>query len=158
MCCQSLPKLKADCWKTSPKELRIKLDDNFRRQQLKAIGNAQSPFAAATAFRILLNRHVNKFENDPVIASKYEIDAVFTKQSTWIKDTFPNLTGLVHTPTTMANYCCDSMMKHQGCRNYKEIFEWPMPKDAEYLMGFPIGASSTLPQTLKDYKSWTSKE
>lgn len=68
------------------------------------------------------------------------------------------MVGLVHTPTTMANYCCNSMMKHQGCRNYKEIFKWPVPSDAEYLMGFPIGASSTTPQPIDNYLQWNKKK
>ena len=137
-----------------PRDIDYNSKIQERRKQLKAIGNAQSPFAAATAFRILLNRHIAKMKSDPVIANESEINAVFEKQTTWIKKSYPQLDGLVHTPTTMANYCCASMMKHQGCRNYKEIFQKPMPKDAEYLMGFPIGASSPEPQTLTNFLSW----
>ena len=151
---ESLPKLSASCWTISPRDIDYNSKIQERRKQLKAIGNAQSPFAAATAFRILLNRHIAKMESDPVIANESEINAVFEKQTTWIKKSYPQLDGLVHTPTTMANYCCASMMKHQGCRNYKEIFQKPMPKDAEYLMGFPIGASSPEPQTLTNFLSW----
>lgn len=153
----ALPKLTANCWAISPKEIQYKQIENSRRRQLKGIGNAQSPFAAATAFRVLINRHINKFDKDPVVASEDEINSVFEKQTTWIDINYPNI-DLVHTPTTMANYCCDSMMKHQGCRNYKEVFNWPMPKDAEYLMGFPIGASSPEPQKKRDYKLWNLKK
>lgn len=149
-----MPKLFANVWTMSPNDINDSSSEGTRRKQLKAVGNAQSPFAAATAFRVLLNRHINHMASDPVIASDEEINAVFTKQETWIKKTYPEIKGLVHTPTTMANYCCDSMMKHQGCRNYKEIFGWPTTKDAEYLMGFPIGASSPEPQPLTNYNKW----
>lgn len=151
---ENQPKLAANCWAKSPKTIKYENIENVRRHQLKGVGNAQSPFSAAVAFRVLLNRHRKELSSDPVIASNDEISAVFTKQTTWIKKTFPKMVGGVHTPTTMANYCCDSMMKHQGCRNYKEIFEWPMPKDAEYLMGFPIGASSPKPQPKEEYEKW----
>ena len=153
----SLPKLKANCWKENPRNISDG-DYSERRRQLKAIGNAQSPFAAATAFRILLNRHINKMENDPVVPGKEEIESVFEKQETWIKQTFPEMEGGVHTPTTMANYSCPSMMKHQGCRNYKEIFGKPMPKDAEYLMGFPIGASSPKHNSKEAIKQWAQAD
>lgn len=151
----NLPKLKADCWKASPFDIEYKNTENDRRKQLKGVGNAQSPFAAAVAFRILLNRHINAFPNDNVIASEEEISEVFVGQRTWLKENKPDLPGgLVHTPTTMANYSCPSMMKHQGCRNYRDIFGRPEPKDAEYLMGLPIGASSLLPQGKKQFVSW----
>lgn len=150
----NIPKLSANIWNVSPKDINFLNSEKTRRKQLKAVGNAQSPFAAATAFRVLLNRHINKMATDPVIASNEEINSVFTKQESWIKKMYPHLIGLVHTPTTMANYCCASMMKHQGCRNYKEIFGWPTTKDAEYLMGFPIGASSPEPQPLINYSKW----
>lgn len=149
----TLPRLKANVWKQNPQEIN-ETDYPERRKQLKAIGNAQSPFAAATAFRILLNRHINKMDTDPVVPSKDEIVNVFIKQDSWIKITFPKMKGGVHTPTTMANYSCPSMMKHQGCRNYKEIFGQPMPKDAEYLMGFPIGASSPYSNAKDKITQW----
>ena len=137
----SLPKLSADCWTQSPRNITYPEGAEERRKQLKAIGNAQSPYVAATVFRILTNRHIINNTVEQVIASQEEIDAVFETQKTWIKETYGDDKGFVHTPTTMANYSCPSMMKHLGCRNYNEIFGRPMPKDAEYLMGFPIGAS-----------------
>lgn len=149
----ALPKLKANCWKENPHEIE-EGDYSERRKQLKAVGNAQSPFAAATAFRVLLNRHINKMESDPVAPGIEEIEAVFEKQDTWIKKAYPEMKGGVHTPTTMANYSCPSMMKHQGCRNYKDVFGKPMPKDAEYLMGFPIGASSPVALRKENIQVW----
>lgn len=142
----------ARCWAQSPSSLPT-VEYVARRKELKAIGNAQSPFAAAVAFRVLLNRHLNKGQYK-VAPSSAEIEKVFTITPTWIKKTFGNDKGFVHTPTTMANYSCPSMMKHNGCKNYSEIFGRPMPKDAEYLMGFPIGASSLSPQLKEILNNW----
>jgi hypothetical protein len=54
----------------------------------------------------------------------------------------------------MANYSAPSMMKHWGCRNFKQVFEKPTPLNAEYLMGFPIGASSLSPQNKENLEIW----
>lgn len=136
----SLPKLKTNNWKLSPFEFNCD-NDIDRRKRLKAIGNAQSPYVAASVFRILVNRHLSKNEKEMVDATKEEINNVIEIGGTWMKKEFGIDKGYVHTPTTMANYSCPSMMKHKGCRNYNEIFGKPTPRDAEYLMGFPIGAS-----------------
>ena len=39
-------------------------------------------------------------------------------------------------------------MKHKGCRNFVKVFNKPTPANAEYLMGFPIGASALCPLSL----------
>lgn len=88
------------------------------------------------------------------IVSLKEINAVIEIKKTWIKTTYGEDIGFVHTPTTMANYSCPSMMKHQGCRNYSNIFGKPTPKDAEYLMGFPLGASLDTPVDMKYLEVW----
>lgn len=148
-----LPKFKGIFWSKNPDELGTDVSVADRREQLKGIGNAQSPFVAATAFRILVNRHTqNKTYTENV--SEKEISQVFVKTKTWIKTVFGEEMGLVHTPTTMANYSAPSMMKHQGCRNFKTVFYRPTPKNAEYLMGFPLGASSPEPQTKENFKKW----
>ena len=152
----SLPKLKGDCWSKSPEEIGDSAPVTNRRAQLKAVGNAQSPFVAACVFRILVNRHLNHNFSSP-IADKTEIEAVFEKKTTWIKNKYGTDFGLVHTPTTMANYSAPSMMKHQGCRNFKEVFGKPTPDNAEYLMGFPLGASSLNPMTSKNFNIWIGK-
>jgi hypothetical protein len=54
----------------------------------------------------------------------------------------------------MANYACPSMMKHQGCKNFKIVFGRPEPNNAEYLMGFPIGASALTKLTKENYVKW----
>lgn len=135
------PKLKADSWTKSPREVEYPKIEIKKGRQLKAIGNAQSPYVAASAFRILVNRHIRDVEM-AVNVSEKELSEVFEKQQTWIKREHPEIEGFVHTPTTMANYSTPSMQKHLGCRNYYAIFGRPVPQDAEYLMGFPIGASS----------------
>ena len=149
-----LPKLTTQCWAQSPFDYSYPEDETNRRLQLKAIGNAQSPFVAATVFRILVNRHINGNTKEQVNASLAEIDNVIKVVPTWIKRTYGARKGLVHTPTTMANYSCPSMMKHSGCRNYNEIFGRPIARDAEYLMGFPIGASIANNVTTENLEKW----
>lgn len=149
----SLPVFKGMYWSKNPDLLGNEVDVTDRREQLKGVGNAQSPFVAASAFRILVNRHIENGDYTEVVSDE-EIAKVFEIQKTWIKQTFGEEMGLVHTPTTMANYSAPSMMKHQGCRNFKKVFEKPSPKNAEYLMGFPLGASSPEPQGKTNLKKW----
>ncbi len=146
------PKLRANVWVNKPYSYSEENNANVRRQ-LKGVGNAQSPFVAACAFRILTMRHINGKYNAPNVKQE-ELEAVFEHQKTWIEKTYGDNFGLVHTPTTMANYAAPSMMKHQGCRNFVEVFKRPAPSNAEYLMGFPPCASSPLPQSTKDFKEW----
>lgn len=148
-----LPKLQATSWTKSPDEVGQHVIVTNRRAQLKAVGNAQSPYVAATVFRILVNRHLTHEYSSPVVNLK-EIDKVFAQKQTWIKSTFGDDFGFVHTPTTMANYSAPSMMKHQGCRNFVRVFGRPTPANAEYLMGFPLGASANCPLTQKNYDLW----
>ena len=140
------------CWVTPFSELKDEVVTN-RRAQLKAIGNAQAPLVAATAFRILAYRHKNQIRNS-VKVLKEEINRFFTVQTTWIKDTYGENFGFVHTPTTMANYSAPSMQKHAGCRNFVEVFNRPTPANAEYLMGLPQGASTTSSMSKKNMEIW----
>lgn len=135
---KSLPKFCGRCWADAPIN-EYPSEVKFRREQLRGIGNAQSPIVAATAFRILVNRQLNG-SNTPVVSEK-ELAEVYTSLETWIKRKYGNIGG-IHTPTTMANYHCPSMMKHQSCRNFVKIFEKPQPLNGEYLMGMPIGTTS----------------
>ncbi len=150
-----LPRLTGNCWHRSFREagVSVEVKQGDRRDQLLGVGNAQSPFAAATAFRILVNRHLDHVDGRSEIPSEEEISRVFDKRRTWIQDEFNDI-GLVHTPTTMANYACPSMMKHQGCRNFTQVFGRPEPANAEYLMGFPLGASSTHPLEMSNFNAW----
>lgn len=140
---QLLPKLSGKFWTISPSNLWVNYphDSKTRRRQLLGIGNAQSPFVAASAFRILVNRHTDSKQHLSEVVTEGEISDVFIKEKTWIQSAFNDI-GLLHTPTTMANYSCPSMMKHQGCRNFVKVFEKPTPANAEYLIGFPLGASA----------------
>jgi site-specific DNA-cytosine methylase len=132
--------LSFDPWTVEPDKCGTEQCGGKRRQQLKAIGNAQSPVVAATAFVILVNRH-KKPGKYGLKVCEAELSAVYRKQKSWIREKYGDDFGLVHTPTTMANYSAKSMMKHQGCRNFVTVFDRPSPLNAEWLMGFPIGAS-----------------
>lgn len=147
-----LPKLKANCWVASPKSIKYPAAIPVFAPQFSAVGNAQSPFAAAAAFRVLVNRHLAD-SNASVIVAPGELSKVFEKQQTWIKQTYGE-NCIVHTPTTMCNFHYPSMQKHPVCKNYVKVFGKPNPADIEYLMGFPIGASSpdALPSDL--IKQW----
>ena len=149
----ALPKFKGSFWEKNPDALGKEIPVADRREQLKGIGNAQSPFVAASAFRILVNRHIEAGNYGADVSEK-EIDKVFAKRKTWIKQTYGEEMGLVHTPTTMANYSAPSMMKHQGCRNFKKVFGRPAPKNGEYLMGFPLGASTPNPLDKGNLNKW----
>ena len=149
---ERLGKVHMGCWVTPFSELKDEVVTN-RRAQLKAIGNAQAPLVAATAFRILAYRHKNQIRNS-VKVLKEEINRFFTVQTTWIKDTYGENFGFVHTPTTMANYSAPSMQKHAGCRNFVEVFNRPTPANAEYLMGLPQGASTANSMSKKDMEIW----
>lgn len=147
-----LPKLKSTCWTLNANEIIYPTTVKIKRNQLRGIGNAQSPLVCATAFRILSNRILAK-DYTSVATSKSELEKVFVPSKTWIHTTYGNIGG-VHTPTTMANYHCASMMKHQSCVNFVKVFGKPSPLNGEYLMGFPIGASSPNPIDETTLKLW----
>ena len=155
----SLPIIKGTYWAEDIKSVGGEYipEKGSRRKQLLGIGNAQSPFVVASAFRILVNRILNEEYDRDEVVSIQEIQNVFEKRTTWIQKTHNNI-GLLHTPTTMANYSCPSMMKHQGCRNFKAVFGKPEPDNAEYLMGFPLGASNPQPMTIDNFNKWKSDE
>ncbi|MDD5855056.1 MAG: DNA cytosine methyltransferase [Prevotella sp.] len=149
----TLSKISPKWWATNPENVGKSMNEDNRREQLKAIGNAQSPFVVATVFRILVNRHINhKFSE--ISINKSELDDIFEINKTWIKTIYGDDFGYVHTPTTMANYSAPSMMKHLGCRNFVTVFGKPKVLNAEYLMGFPIGASSLKPALKQNYILW----
>ena len=152
----SLPRLKADFWKVDPNSIVYPSPVPVLAPQKKGIGNAQAPIAAAVAFRVLVNRHLNHQFNSEVVNPE-EVDAVFERCVTWIKSQNPNDPIFVHTPTTMGNYHYKSMQKHPSCAKYVRIFGKPTALHAEYLMGFPIGASSPFPQTINNYKLWITQ-
>lgn len=96
-------------WSINPHQIKVNEIDH-KKAQLKCVGNAQSPLAAAMAFRILSNRLHNKdYDEYDVVTSKVEIENIFKNELSWIKRNYGE-DEYVHTPTTMANYCCKYMM------------------------------------------------
>lgn len=152
----SLPKFTAEFWEDNPHEIIYPADVPVLAPQKRGVGNAQAPIAAATAFRVLVNRHLNHKYSD-VNPSEEEIAEVFEKVETWIHKQDPTDPIYIHTPTTMGNYHYKSMMKHPSCAKYVRVFGKPNAKDAEFLMGFPIGASSPSPLTKDGYEIWKTK-
>lgn len=153
----SLPKFRADFWTLNPNDIIYPVEVPVLAPQKRGIGNAQAPIAAAVAFRVLVNRFLSKYENDTIIPHDEEIDAVFIKQTTWIQQQNPGDPIYIHTPTTMGNYHYKSMMKHPSCAKYVRIFGKPTALHAEYLMGFPIGASSPFPMDNKNFQLWIKR-
>lgn len=149
----TLPRFCAKFWHKNPHELEYPSPVPVLAPQKRGIGNAQAPIAAATAFRILVNRHLTHLYDD-VAPHPDEIDAVFETTETWIQKQNPNDPIYIHTPTTMGNYHYKSMMKHPSCAKYVRIFGKPTALHAEYLMGFPIGASSPYPQSNDAFELW----
>ena len=76
------------------------------------------------------------------------------KRQTWAQTTKGLGTGYVHTPTTKANYCANSMMKWESCRNYARVFGKPHPETDEYLMGMPAGWTDLEPLEMDKYQLW----
>lgn len=151
----SLPKIEANCWASSPEEVEYPAEVDCRREQLKGIGNAQSPLVAALAFRILVKRHL-KNDYTSLVVNSDELTAEFVPKKSWVVKKF-GVIGGIHTPTTMANYACPSMMKHRSCVNFVKVFGKAMPLNGEYLMGMPIGATSPHSVSLENLQLWKNQ-
>lgn len=149
----SLPKFTASFWMINPHDVVYPNPVPVLAPQKRGVGNAQAPIAAATAFRVLVNRHQTHQFNS-VNVDPEEINAVFNPVETWIHKQDPEDPIYVHTPTTMGNYHYKSMMKHPSCAKYVRIFGKPTALHAEYLMGFPIGASSPYPLSQNNLEEW----
>ena len=151
-----LPKLCAKFWEVDPNNLTYPSPVPVLAPQKRGVGNAQAPIAAAVAFRVLSNRHIeHKYKTANV--NPEEVDAVYERPNTWMHQLDPNDPIYIHTPTTMGNYHYKSMMKHPSCAKYVRIFGKPTALHAEYLMGFPIGASSPFAQTINNFEIWTEQ-
>lgn len=154
----TLPRFQASFWTINPHDIIYPVEVPVLAPQKRGVGNAQAPIAAATAFRILLNRHMSKnCQSNTIIPDENEILSVFHPLETWIRHQNPNDPIYIHTPTTMGNYHYKSMMKHPSCAKYVRIFGKPTALHAEYLMGFPIGASSPFSLKIDNYKLWTTQ-
>ena len=149
----SLPKFTAKFWLENPLELKYPVPVPVLAPQKRGVGNAQAPIAAATAFRVLVNRHLNHI-SESVIPSTDELMMVYEANETWIQSQNPGDPIYIHTPTTMGNYHYKSMMKHPSCAKYVRVFGKPTALHAEYLMGFPIGASSPFALSIDNYEIW----
>lgn len=147
-----LPQINARCWTLNANNIEYPAEVEVKRNQLRGIGNAQSPLVCACAFRILVNRQLKK-DYTSVVVTKEELSKIFIPYKTWIQTDFNNIGGL-HTPTTMANYHCVSMMKHTSCQNFVKVFGKPTPLNGEFLMGFPIGSSSPKPIPITNLEKW----
>lgn len=152
----TIPKLTANFWKVNPHTIEYPAVVPVLAPQKRGVGNAQAPIAAAVAFRVLVNRHLYHNAQSAVVTPQ-EINNVFERVETWIKEQNPTDPIYVHTPTTMGNYHYKSMMKHPSCAKYVRIFGKPNIIHAEYLMGFPIGASSPYPIPHKQIETWFSQ-
>lgn len=149
----TLPKFQANFWLENPLKIKYPSPVPVLAPQKRGVGNAQAPIAAAVAFRVLVNRHLHhKYSSENVHTD--EIDAVYIKPNTWIQQQNPGDPIYIHTPTTMGNYHYKSMMKHPSCAKYVRVFGKPTALHAEYLMGFPIGASSPYPQKSDAFELW----
>lgn len=152
----SLPKFTSKFWELDPHSIQYPVEVPVLAPQKRGVGNAQAPIAAAVAFRVLVNRQLNHKFNT-VNPEEEEILAVFDKVDTWIHRLDPDDPIYIHTPTTMGNYHYKSMMKHPSCAKYVKVFGKPTALHAEYLMGFPIGASSPFALTKENYKTWLNQ-
>ena len=75
-------------------------------------------------------------------------------RQTWVLTTFGNDIGYLHTPTTKANYCAQSMQKWPSARAFKKVFGRPNPLIQEWMMGLPAGWSDTKPLEMRKCQLW----
>src|SRR5690606_10230717 len=79
------------------------------------------------------------------------------ERRTWVRIMFGHDIGYLHTPTTKANYCADSMQKWPSARAFKTVFGRPNPTIHEWMMGWPIGWSDIRPLETDKYRLWLSQ-
>lgn len=73
---------------------------------------------------------------------------------TWVRTTFGNAIGFLHTPTATGNYCAPSMQKHQCARAFRQVFGSVTPEAHEWLMGWPIGWTASEPLGTGRFLAW----
>ena len=78
-------------------------------------------------------------------------------RKTWVRTMFGSGIGYLHTPTTKANYCAESMQKWPAARAFTTVFGKPSPTNHEWLMGWPLGWTDTQPLEMDKYQSWRSR-
>lgn len=75
---------------------------------------------------------------------------------TWVRTTFGDGIGYLHTPTTKANYGADSMQKWPSCRAFALVFGTPTHENQEWLMGWPQGWTGLEPLAMGKFQAWLS--
>ena len=75
-------------------------------------------------------------------------------RQTWVLTTYGNGVGYLHTPTATANYAAPSMQKWPTCRAFVRVFGTPTPRNAEWLMGWPIGWTALEPLATDRFRAW----
>ena len=83
-------------------------------------------------------------------------DAFPLQRATWVQTTYGSGIGFLHTPTTAANYCAPSMMKHACARAFKLAFGEVSPKAHLWLMGWPPMWTSLEPLEMDKFLRWQS--
>nr|WP_062738999.1 hypothetical protein [Ralstonia mannitolilytica] len=76
------------------------------------------------------------------------------ERKTWVRTTFGNDIGFLHTPTVTANYAAPSMQKWPSARAFVRVFGKPTPTNHEWLMGWPPGWTDSRPLETDKYLSW----
>ncbi len=84
-------------------------------------------------------------------------DAWKFPRQTWAQTTKGLGTGYLHTPTTKANYCAESMQKWPSCRAWRETFGKVQPEYHEYLMDWPTGWTDLRPLETGSWQSWLQR-
>lgn len=75
-------------------------------------------------------------------------------RQTWVLTMFGKDFGYLHTPTTKANYCANSMQKWKCAQSFKTVFGKPTPQNHEWLMGWPEGWSDLKLLEMDKFRSW----
>ena len=84
-------------------------------------------------------------------------DALPLPRETWVQTTYGSDIGYLHTPTTAANYCAPSMMKHACARAFKLVFGEASPSAHLWLMGWPARWTSFASLATGRFQQWRSQ-
>ena len=84
-------------------------------------------------------------------------DALPLPRETWVQTTYGSGIGYLHTPTTAANYCAPSMMKHACARAFRSVFGEASPSAHLWLMGWPARWTSFASLATGRFQQWRSQ-
>ena len=79
------------------------------------------------------------------------------QRQTWAQTTSDKGIGYLHTPTTAANYCAPSMMKHACARAFRSVFGEASPSAHLWLMGWPARWTSFASLATGRFQQWRSQ-